>query len=58
MGQLKIQELRAEAERKLGPKFNIRQFHDLVLGVGAVPLDLLEQQVHTWEEQVASEVVQ
>jgi uncharacterized protein (DUF885 family) len=58
MGQLKIQELRAEAERKLGPKFDIRQFHDLVLGMGAVPLDLLEQQVHTWEEQVTSEVVQ
>ncbi|HLH29658.1 MAG TPA: DUF885 domain-containing protein, partial [Terriglobia bacterium] len=58
MGQLKIRELRTEAEAKLGPKFDIRQFHDVVLGQGAVPLDELERQVHAWEGQIASKVVQ
>jgi uncharacterized protein (DUF885 family) len=58
MGQLKIQELRREAEQKLGPKFDVRHFHDVVLGSGAVPLDVLEQQVHAWEGKVASRVVQ
>ena len=48
MGQLKIQELRTKAEQQLGPRFDIRQFHDVVLGHGAVPLDLLEQQVNAW----------
>jgi uncharacterized protein (DUF885 family) len=58
MGQLKIRELRTEAERKLGARFDIRQFHDLVLGQGAVPMDELERQVHAWEEKIASKVVQ
>jgi uncharacterized protein (DUF885 family) len=48
MGQLKIRELRTDAEQKLGPKFDIRGFHDVVLGQGAVPLDVLEQRVHAW----------
>ena len=48
MGQLKIQELRKKAEQQLGPKFDVRQFHDVVLGQGAVPLDLLESQVNSW----------
>jgi len=48
MGQLKIRELRTDAEQKLGPKFDIRGFHDVVLGQGAVPLDVLEQRVHEW----------
>jgi len=48
MGQLKIRELRTEAEQKLGSKFNIRRFHDVVLGQGAVPMDVLEAQVHSW----------
>ena len=48
MGQLKIQELRTRAARQLGSRFDIRQFHDIVLGQGAVPLDLLEQQVNAW----------
>jgi uncharacterized protein (DUF885 family) len=48
MGQLKIRELRTNAERQLGPRFNVRGFHDVVLGQGAVPLDVLEGQVQAW----------
>ena len=48
IGQLKIQELRHEAEQKLGPKFDIRKFHDAVLDQGALPLDILEKQIDTW----------
>jgi uncharacterized protein (DUF885 family) len=51
MGQLKIRELRTNAERQLGPRFDIRQFHDVVLGHGAVPLDVLERQVRAWIEK-------
>ncbi len=45
MGQLRIRELRTDAERRLGPKFNLREFHDAVLGQGAVPLDVLERHI-------------
>ena len=48
MGELKIRELRMNAERQLGSKFNIRQFHDVILGHGAVPLALLEGKVNSW----------
>ncbi len=48
IGELKIRELRANAEKTLGPKFDIRGFHDAVLGQGAVPLDVLEVQVKAW----------
>ena len=48
MGQLKIRELRTNGEHQLGPRFDIRQFHDVVLGQGAVPLDVLERQVKAW----------
>jgi len=50
LGQLKIRELRAEAERRLGAKFNIRAFHDAVLEQGAVPLSLLEPHIKNWIE--------
>jgi uncharacterized protein (DUF885 family) len=43
IGQLKIRELRTMAERRLGAKFDIRNFHDLILRNGVVPLDVLEQ---------------
>ena len=48
MGQLKIRQLRTEAEQKLGARFDIREFHDVVLRDGVLPLDLLQQQVEDW----------
>ena len=45
MGMIKIQELRRRAEEALGEKFDIRDFHDVVIGTGALPLPVLEQQV-------------
>jgi uncharacterized protein (DUF885 family) len=45
MGQLKIVELRKKAEQKLGPKFDVRDFHDAVLRDGSLPLELLEEEV-------------
>ena len=44
MGQLEIVRLRKEAEQKLGTKFDIREFHDVVLRDGVLPLELLEEQ--------------
>jgi prolyl oligopeptidase len=51
VGQLKILELRALAEKELGPKFDIRDFHDVVLRNGTIPLDVLEEQVRDWIAQ-------
>ena len=48
IGMNKLLELRAKAEGELGDKFDIRGFHDTVLGGGALPLDLLEQRVDRW----------
>jgi len=45
IGELKLKEMRALASRELGEKFDIRAFHDMVLGNGGLPLDLLETQV-------------
>jgi uncharacterized protein (DUF885 family) len=50
MGELKIRELRSKATSELGEKFDLRAFHDVVLGQGAVPLDMLEAQVNRWIE--------
>lgn len=48
IGQLKIQSLREQAEQALGAQFDIRAFHDELLGAGALPLDLLEQRMNAW----------
>jgi uncharacterized protein (DUF885 family) len=48
LGELKIRELRARAESELGPRFDLRRFHDAVLGQGAVPLDTLDAQINAW----------
>jgi uncharacterized protein (DUF885 family) len=54
IGMLKIQELRKLAERELGNKFDIRRFHDRILGGGALPLDILEKEVKRWIEEEKS----
>jgi uncharacterized protein (DUF885 family) len=51
LGQLKIRELRERARQELGPKFDIRKFHDEILDGGALPLDLLEARTDKWIAQ-------
>jgi uncharacterized protein (DUF885 family) len=48
IGELKLKELRAVATTALGPRFDIRAFHDEVLKNGALPLDLLEAHIRAW----------
>ncbi len=48
IGQLKFLELRERSKKELGARFDLRRFHDLVLGAGALPLDLLEERVASW----------
>ena len=48
VGMLKIEELRRHAETTLGDRFDIRSFHDVVLGGGALPMPLLEARVNNW----------
>jgi uncharacterized protein (DUF885 family) len=47
-GQIKILELRERARRELGGRFDVRAFHDAVLANGAVPLDVLDEQITAW----------
>jgi uncharacterized protein (DUF885 family) len=48
LGELKIKELRSFSSKELGVKFDLAVFHDIVIGQGAVPLDVLEMQVKDW----------
>jgi uncharacterized protein (DUF885 family) len=48
IGQLKLSDLRARAERALGPRFDVRKFHTAVLEDGALPLDVLDAKIERW----------
>ncbi|HMG22267.1 MAG TPA: DUF885 domain-containing protein, partial [Kofleriaceae bacterium] len=48
IGQLKILELRDRAKKELGAAFDIRAFHDEILGAGALPLDVLDKRIDQW----------
>jgi uncharacterized protein (DUF885 family) len=52
IGELKLKELRAYATTTLGSRFDIRAFHDQVLGAGALPLDVLDARIHGWVASV------
>src|SRR5262249_6931935 len=54
IGMLRILELRSRAQARLGAAFDIRQFHEVVLGSGSLPLGILERQVDAWIAQVRS----
>ena len=54
LGQLKFRELRERAQKELGPKFDIRSFHDEMLNGGSVPLDLLDARTDKWIAQQRS----
>ena len=53
IGQMKISELRARAQARLGERFELRAFHDELLGAGALPLSVLEQRMDAWLEKQA-----
>jgi uncharacterized protein (DUF885 family) len=57
IGQLKIRELRARAQQQLGPRFDIRKFHDEILSAGNLPMDMLDARIDGWikSAQAASE---
>jgi uncharacterized protein (DUF885 family) len=48
LGQLKFRELRERAKKELGPKFDIRTFHDEMLNGGVLPLDMLDARTNAW----------
>ena len=52
IGQLKIRELRRKAAEALGPRFDVREYHEIVLREGALPLDILERNVNEWLDSI------
>ena len=55
IGRLEIEQLRREAEQRLGSRFDIRDFHDRVLEQGSIPLTLLRSNIETWIEETAGD---
>ena len=53
-GMIKILELRKRAEERLGPRFDLKDFHEAILKNGALPLDLLDREVSAWIEAAAA----
>jgi uncharacterized protein (DUF885 family) len=51
IGELKIRELRKKSEKELGPKFDIREFHEIILGEGTVTLSILEKRILNYIEK-------
>ena len=56
LGQLKFRELRERAQKELGPKFDIRNFHDEMLNGGVLPLDLLDARTNSWIKEQKAQV--
>ena len=56
MGEIKIRELRAKAEKELGAQFDIRSFHDTVIGQGSLPMAVLEDVINDWIEKQKSAI--
>ncbi len=54
VGELRIRELRERAETRLGPAFDVRGFHDVVLGAGSLPLEVLDARVDAWISETAA----
>jgi len=54
LGELEIRRLRADAQKRLGPKFDVKAFHDLLLGGGAVSLPVLREQIEAWVGDAAA----
>jgi len=54
IGMMKMEELRKRAQDRLGGKFDIRGFHDTILGRAQMPLDLLDQRVNRWIAEQAA----
>jgi uncharacterized protein (DUF885 family) len=54
IGMTKILDLREKAKKQLGPRFDLRQFHEVILPNGPVPLDLLEELVNAWVKSKGS----
>lgn len=54
IGQMKISQLRAKAEKALGPKFDLREYNDAVLETGSVPLEALEKHIDAWIQERGS----
>ncbi len=48
IGEIKIQELRKKAEKALGEKFDLRAFHDTIIGNGSLPIAILEEIINDW----------